>query len=307
MRTPTRPSGRRAVGLAVARLRPEVPGLLAAVVALTLVLAVSDPLASQWTTGREAYCYWVPALSNMYEQSDWTSPVAYVYSPVFLQALAPLKALPWQAFLGVWTGLLLLAVRFLSGPRLWAAAIVFAAVELAGGNIHLLLAGAIVVGFRWPAAWALVMLTKVTPGVGLLWFAFRGEWRRLAVALGATAAIAAVSFAIAPSAWVDWVGILVASAGKTPGTWAAIGIPLVFRLPVAIALVAWGARTDRRWTVPVAAMVALPAMWFGGLSMLLAVIPLRGRGTDRAGTPATAEAPGRLRHGPLAPVGSRSA
>ena len=43
---------------------------------------------------------------------------------------------------------------------------------------------------------------------------------------------------------------------------------------MAIALVVWGARTDRRWTVPVASMLALPALWYGGISMLLAVIPL---------------------------------
>jgi len=41
--------------------------------------------------------------------------------------------------------------------------------------------------------------------------------------------------------------------------------------------VIWGARTDRRWTVPVASMLALPALWYGGLSMMLAVIPLLAR------------------------------
>ncbi len=40
-------------------------------------------------------------------------------------------------------------------------------------------------------------------------------------------------------------------------------------------MVVWGARTDRYWAVPVAAMLALPALWYGGLAMLLAVIPLR--------------------------------
>ena len=55
------------------------------------------------------------------------------------------------------------------------------------GNVHLLLALAIVLGFRWPAAWAFVLLTKITPGIGLLWFAVRREWRSLAIALGATA------------------------------------------------------------------------------------------------------------------------
>ena len=45
------------------------------------------------------------------------------------------------------------------------------------GNIHLLLGAVIVAGFRWPWLWALPLLTKVTPGVGLLWFALRREWR----------------------------------------------------------------------------------------------------------------------------------
>ncbi len=52
-------------------------------------------------------------------------------------------------------------------------------------------------------------------------------------------------------------------------------IPFIARLPFAIAIVVWGARTNRRWTVPVAGMLALPALWYGGLSMLLAVIVLR--------------------------------
>jgi len=266
-----------AAGGAVARARREAPGLVAAAIALGFVLALANPAGAPWQTGREAFCYWVPTLADPYALADWTSPVAYVYSPAFLLAMAPLKALPWPAFLAAWTTILLLAVRWLVGPRLWPLAILVAAPEIAGGNVHLLLAVAIVAGFRWPAAWAFVLLTKVTPGVGLLWFAVRGEWTRLGVALGATAAVVVASFAIDPSAWAGWMDVLVSSAGKTPGTWAAIGIPLVLRFPVAVALVTWGARTDRRWTVPAAAMVALPALWFGGLAMLLAIITLGGR------------------------------
>ena len=84
--------------------------------------------------------------------------------------------------------------------------------EVAGGNVSLLLAVAIVVGFRWPAAWALVLLTKLTPGIGLLWFAVRREWRSLAIALGATAAIVAVSFVILPDQWRDWVDVVIRNA-----------------------------------------------------------------------------------------------
>jgi hypothetical protein len=242
------------------------------------VLAFRVPSDAAWPTGQEAFCYWFPALADPYARADWTQPAAYVYSPAFLQGIAGLKALPWEAFLAAWTALLLLAVRYLVGPRLWAVAIGFAALELLGGNIHLLLAVAVVAGFRWPAAWAFVLLTKVTPGVGLLWFAVRGEWRNLGIALGATAAIVVASWAVAPGAWADWLDVLSASATKTVGLWAALPVPLWLRLPVAVGLVTWGARTDRRWTVPLAALLALPALWFGSASMLLAAAALA---TDR--------------------------
>ncbi|GIW19784.1 MAG: hypothetical protein KatS3mg065_0080 [Chloroflexota bacterium] len=145
--------------------------------------------------------------------------------------------------------------------------------EIAGGNISLLLAVAIVLGFRWPAAWAFVLLTKVTPGVGLLWFAVRREWRPLGLALLATALVVATSAVAMPAAWLDWMEVLVRNAGR-PTTWAAVPIPLAVRLPAAVVLVVWGARTDRRWTVPVASLLALPALWYGSLAMLLAVLPL---------------------------------
>jgi hypothetical protein len=205
--------------------------------------------------------------------SDWTSPVAYVYSPAFLQVIAPLKALSWTAFVAAWTALLLGAVLFLTGPRLLWVGVLVAAIELIGGNISLFLAIAIVLGFRWPATWAFVILTKVTPGVGLLWFALRREWRNLAIALVATAAVATASAVFMPLAWQEWLRVLASSAGRD-GTWAAVPVALWLRLPLAVALVAWGARTDRRWTVPVASMLALPALWYGSLSMLLALIAL---------------------------------
>jgi hypothetical protein len=163
-----------------------------------LVVALAIPLGRQLRTGQEAFCYWVASIHAPYTLSDWTEPVAYVYSPAFLQAIAPLTELPWIWFFGAWTALLLLTVRYLTGPRLFAVGIMLAILELAGGNITLLLAAAIVLGFRWPAAWAFVLLTKVTPGIGLLWFAVRREWRSLGIALGATGLVVAVSFVVIP-------------------------------------------------------------------------------------------------------------
>ncbi len=267
---------RRLRGLRLATLEtPPFAGIALALVAWGLVVAFAEPWGRLWGTGQDARCYYQATLADPYLHSSWNDPIAYVYSPAFLQLITPLTALPWQAFMAVWTTLLIGAVRFLTGPRLLAAGLLFpfTAMEIAGGNVSLLLGVAIVLGFRWPATWALVLLTKITPGVGLLWFVVRGEWRALAIALGATAAIAAISWVTLPDAWPRWFEVIVGNAGKG-GTWASVPIPLLIRLPLAIALVIWGARTDRRWTVPVASMLALPALWYGGLSMLLAVIPL---------------------------------
>jgi len=271
-----RVSAGRLPSLAALETPPWV-GLAVAIGGWALIVIFSDPWGRLWGTGQDARCYWQATLANPYLHSDWNDPIAYVYSPAFLQLVSPLTALPWQAFVAVWTAILLAAVRFLTGPRLLAAGLLFpfTAMEVAGGNVSLLLAAAIVLGFRWPAAWSLVLLTKITPGIGLLWFAVRREWRSLAIALGATAAIAAISFVVLPDQWRSWVDVVIrnVAAGKS-GTWASLPVPLWIRLPLAAALVVWGARTDRRWTVPVASMVALPALWYGGLSMLLAVIPL---------------------------------
>jgi hypothetical protein len=269
----TAPNRRRGVDWADAIADQRVlVGLVVAAIWIAIV-ALSIPRGLPIQTGLEAWCYWTASLIDPYARSTWTEPGAYVYSPAFRQVIAPLTALPWPLYVAVWTGLLFGALRIITGRRWFVLGIVVASMELLGGNISLFLGLAIVVGFRYPSAWAFVLLTKITPGVGLLWFAVRGEWRSLAIALGTTAAIVAVSFFMAPALWPEWIEVLRASVGKH-GTWAAVPIPLIARLPFAIAIIVWGARTNRRWTVVVVSMLALPALWYGSLSMLLAVIPL---------------------------------
>jgi hypothetical protein len=262
-------------------------GLIVAGAMWVMIIMLAQRDSGAWVSGKDAISYWAPQLDALYAQANWTTVGAYVYSPAFLQLVSPLQHLPWLAFMGVWTAMLMLAVRFLTGGRLFVAGVLLAAGEIIGGNISLLLAVAIVVGFRWPAAWALILLTKVTPGIGLLWFAARGEWRNLSIALGATALVIAASAAIMPWAWPEWIDVLTNIAGRD-GTWAAVPIPFLVRLPFAIVVVIWGARTDRRWTVPVACMLALPALWYGGLTMLLAIIVLRGRHGQATSSPTPA-------------------
>jgi hypothetical protein len=281
----------RAPWLALERAADNVAdlGIVLAGTLWFVIVFLSMPFGRAWQTGQEAFCYWIANLNSPYSLSNWGSPIAYVYSPAFLQFVLPLTHLPWLLYMTLWTGLLIAAVRYLTGPRLFAAGVLLAGVELAGGNISLLLAVACVIGFRWPAAWSFILLTKVTPGIGLLWFVVRREWRQLGIALGATMLVIAASAIFMPRAWLDWFNLLTALPGRD-GTWAAVPIPLAIRFPVAVAVVVWGARTDRRWAVPVAAMLALPALWYGGLTMLLAVIALRDPDRNQGSIPASTTA-----------------
>ena len=144
--------------------------------------------------------------------------------------------------------------------------------ELAVGNIHFLLALAVIGGVRYPATWSFVLLTKVTPGIGLVWFVARREWRRLGIALGVTSLVVALSFAVAPDSWFAWGRSLTANAVQQ-WPYPLFPIPLWGRLVLAGALVAWGAPSDRRWTLLVGATLALPTLWPANLAML-AGLPL---------------------------------
>ena len=127
------------------------------------------------------------------------------------------------------------------GRALAAPLLLFCLPQAMVGNIWPLLAVVLVFGFRRPGLWAFPLLTKVTAGVGVVWFAARGEWRNLARVVVPTVLVTAVSVAISPQLWVDWLHIL--RGGGTGGSAAGgFDIPLVYRLPVALALAVYAAR-----------------------------------------------------------------
>jgi hypothetical protein len=209
--------------------------------------------------------FWMAGHSAHYYGSVWSLDALYVYPPPLAQVAG---LIPWALFIIPWMVLIFAslwyATRWLSGPiviagfLIWASGqnslmvlaspVVFSSV----GNPQAIVAAAIVLGFRHPSAWAVVVLTKIGPGLGLCWFLVRREWRSLAVALGATTAVAAISFVAAPGAWADFIGFALANYA-TPAPIPVVPVPLLVRVPMALALVTWGALTDRRWTVPVAA------------------------------------------------------
>ena len=264
------------------RRRPILHGLALAgvIVAVYMYAVVGDPTWRE--PGKDALVYYGVDPANPYVGSTVGGVNAYLYSPAFAQVFALFTLLPREVFVAVWILILAAVAVWLARP--WPAALLALALpvsqEVLIGNIHLLLAAAMVVGLRWPAAWAFVLLTKVTPGVGLLWFVVRREWRNLLIALAATAAIAAVSFAIAQPPWFDWVALLRNDGGQESGR-------LLIRIAIAAGVVVWGAWRDRAWTVPLAGLIALPVVWSDSFSMLLGCVALsRWRARGRSPEPA---------------------
>ena len=230
------------------------------------------------TFGFDAFAYWSLNLAEPYVRTAGALG-AFTYSPVIARLFAPFGALAFWQFLVLWDTLLVGTAIWLGLGSRRSVLAIFAfpavALELYHGNVDLLIAAAIWLGFRYPAAWSFVLLTKVTPGVGLVWFVIRREWRSLAIALGVTAALVAVSLAIDGRLWGSWLrdSLEVTAAGSALDQFS-LPAPLWVRVPAALALVAWGGLTDRRWTVPVGATLALPILWPSGLAVLAALWPI---------------------------------
>ena len=250
--------------------------LILAVVFVGLRLFAIKP----WADSVDAYAYWTTRDGVFYDAATTGRIGSYLYSPAFAQLLTPIVWLPVAVFTALWTALNSATLWFLL--RRWALpSLLFVpiALEVISGNVHLLYAAAIVIGFRWPAAWALMLLTKVTPGIGVLWFLVRREWRSLAIALGVSAAIAAVSFVLDQAQWARWIDILRADAGgageasfTTVGWYLPIGLaPRLVAATIVVVIAAW---TDRRWLLPVGVVLAMPVVWLNSLAVLAACVPL---------------------------------
>jgi hypothetical protein len=220
----------------------------------------------------------------------WGEYEAYVYSPAFAELLWPLTLLPWPIFIGLWTGAAIGCLFWMRVP--WMLAFPGVIDDILRGNIHVFLAAMVVVGFRFSAAYAFGILTKVTPGIGLAWFAVRREWRALGWGLGVTAAIVGVSFALSPALWFEWLDLLAASSDDVARI-QVVPLPLLVRLPIGLALVVIGSWRDRAWLVPIGVMLALPNVWTSSTALLAAVPALWSVRTTRGA--ALGDDPGQAR------------
>jgi hypothetical protein len=236
---------------------------LAATIALVAAAAIP---------GIDARSYFDAGLTDPYRASELGEP-GYVYTPVLTQLIEPLRPLGWDGFRTIWILASVAALVYMVGP--WLASILVVGWfppliwELDVGNVNLFVGAAIWAGFRYPALWMVPLLTKPPMGMGLAWFAVRGEWRNLAIATGATATIALISFALAPHLWADYIGSVTSNvqvAGELPA------IPWLLRLPLALGLVIWGALRSQHWTVPLAAVIVHPSLTLSGWVIVLGFV-----------------------------------
>jgi hypothetical protein len=222
----------------------------------------------------DAGIYYRTNLNDLYGGWIVGGPASFQYAPAFAQVVGLLRSvLSFETLVALWRAAELAIVVYLAGPLtipvlLWGPV----ASEVNAGNVNLFIALAIAVGLRRPGAWGFVLLTKVTPGVGLLWFVVRREWRKAALALGVTALVSAVSFVISPGQWIAWLTLIAAHSSDNVVTFPFF-VPLVIRLPIAAAAVVVAARLGWPWVVPVAAMVAAPVLYFPTQSIAIGALP----------------------------------
>jgi hypothetical protein len=238
--------------------RRHLPSDALSLVGLIVIVFAAHAMAAD-PRAVDVHAYWVADYAIAHGSDD-----AFVYPPPAYLVAQLAGALPWPVFREGYAIANAILVWVLAGPLTIVAAFVPHVVgELRLGNVHILLGFVAVMGMRWPALWSIALLTKVTPGIGVLYFAFAGEWRKLAIALGVTAAIALPTLILAPGLWAAWLGVLTSSPDVSGS------IKLAVRLPIAVAILFVGARRGWPWVVPIASMLALPVVWIHSPAMLV--------------------------------------
>jgi hypothetical protein len=238
-----------------------------------IVFAVAFWLFYTLNSGRpdDAHWYWSADTSALYPHPELAEKNGYNYSPAFELFIGWSRLFPFEVFVAIYRAVLLAAVVYMAGPfTLFVLLSEPVGSEINAGNIQILMALCIVWGFRLPWTWSFVLLTKVTAGVGLLWFVVRREWRKLGIALGATAILAVASLLFWGDQWPGYIELI--TSGAAPAVWPYY-LTLYQRLPFAIALVVVGAWRGWKWTVPAASCLALPVFYPISLSLLVGCLP----------------------------------
>ena len=250
--------------------------------ALLLIVAVN-----RWAVPSDEHAYWLAAQRLLAGQPLYDpaaipgTPYAYWYPPPLAQALAPLTAfVPDLGFTAAWTVLLVGCLAWLADRRLLVAlamvAFVPVAIELWYRNVHLVLAVLVVLALRRSVLfWILAAAIKVTPVVGVVYLAAARRYRDALLLAVVGGAVLAVSVALSPGAWQQFVQEVVVRGGTSGAS--LIPVPFVIRFVLAAVLAAIGGRIGGRWgevLLVVALVVGNPTLWMTALSLLIAIVPL---------------------------------
>jgi hypothetical protein len=256
--------------------------VLGALAAVGLGAAISYEAVNHYGFGYGGRAYWMAWRHDGLYDGQPERVGSYLYTPVFAQVIWPLTLLPWPAFIAVWASLIGLAFAWLLWPLAWPwriLALLLVVPEIVDANVWAFFAVVLVIGFRRPQAWAFPLLTKVTAGIGVVWFTVRREWRPALLALGTTAAVVAASALVSPSLWHDW--FVFARNGGGRGSGYATGgrlVPPIIRLPIALTLLVLAARGNRRTWLPLAMLLAAPVFGTYNFALLAALPRLRRAG-----------------------------
>jgi glycosyl transferase family 87 len=251
----------------------------------------------------DAYSTWNAWSDGSLYPPRWEPVTEYPYGPPLAQLISPLTHVSFKLFNGLWALLQLGVLVWMLGPAGALIALVWPIPSIAGygglpyggpvfgslynGNPEILVAGSIAFGLaRWPGWFTFVLLTKVTAGIGVLWFVVRREWRQVAV-LGATmAAVILPSVLVNPEAWGQWLNLLAGAAGHSSAAEVVakepfLPVPLIVRGPIGVAVVVLAAWRGWLWAVPIGCFLALPDIHLAGFAVLAAVPAVWWRTRDR--------------------------
>jgi hypothetical protein len=251
--------------------------------------------------GTDAIAYWNAGQAvlhggPLYEAAPGGTS-AFLYSPIFAQAVAPLALLPADVFVWAWRALELACLRVAVGSWTRAGIAILAfppvIIELSYANVDLVIAAICALAMRGRAAGVIVPIVVKLAALPLVPLGVVRDPRGFVVAaLGAAVAVAA-SVLVAPNLWHDFISFL--GTAPEPMYWTNLshGIPLIPRLAVAGVLALLAVRWVR--LAPIATVVGLPIVWLAALSILVAVVvplPARAGGGQPSGLAAAGAAGG---------------
>ena len=220
--------------------------------------------------GMDAHAYWhAIRVAHPYAAPPGAKD-AFLYSPLFLEAVRTVAWLPWPAYCAIVLAIETAAFTWLAWPLpvRWRIPVLLLCIQaILVGNIYGLLAVSLAVGARHPTAWLFLLLTKVTPAAPVVtWTIVRRDVRALVRSAAVGAALIAVSIAWEGHLWMEWFRFLAEHRGDG---W----VPLKVAAGTSVAVVA--ARLRANWLLPVATLFAIPNDFLGYHTLTILVATIR--------------------------------